>query len=646
MPPPPTGAHGLRGVPSRQLMPPPPTGAHARRDRATGMNTAVGKASARSRSPPTMVRSSDRYEDRRGKGRHYRVRGQRGRMAGLIEWPARPTGTPGSPSDPHGRGRYIGIVAQRTGGAPCNGTKGRYWLETLGCPKNKVDSEKLEGTMRAAGLSPARSPAHADLLVVNTCAFVEEAREESIDAILELASARRRGSRLVVTGCLAERYGDQLAAALPEVDVVAGFGAPVHFLDGPRRPVPAFDLLELPRPRARVPWAYVKVAEGCDRRCSFCAIPNFRGPQRSRHPEAVLAEVRALGPFVQEVVLVAQDLLSYGLDRSTRKRDGAFTATMQAVFDQPEPCSTLDAPRSAPLVEKRTPLVEERTPRAKRGRPKPIVALVERVRRLVPWVRLLYLYPSSVDEDVVEAICATGVPYFDLSLQHPSERLLRRMRRPGSGERFLELIAAIRAAAPDATVRSSFVIGHPGETDADHELLLEFLEAAELDWAGFFPFSEEPGTPAAAMKDTVPRQLALERLRQATELQDRITMCRRDALVGNELLVLVERPGVARSHREAPEIDGIVQVPRQLRVGSFARVRVVAARGTDLKAIPVDANGEPLALGTRTTVDHDTASTRATTRPAESVAASARSRLKAELARAPDPLTDDRGTER
>src|SRR5215204_4235573 len=196
----------------------------------------------------------------------------------------------------------------------------RFWVETLGCPKNQVDSDKLTGTLLRDGLAPAPGPDDADLVVVNTCAFIEDARQESIDVVLDLADRKRAGAELVVTGCLAERYGDELAEALPEADAVVGFGVPVTL--GPARSsqaearggaVPSLDLLELPRPPAAAPWAYVKVAEGCDRKCGFCAIPSFRGVQRSRTAESVLAEVDALG--AREIVLVAQDLARYGLDQ-------------------------------------------------------------------------------------------------------------------------------------------------------------------------------------------------------------------------------------------------------------------------------------------------------------------------------------------
>ena len=431
---------------------------------------------------------------------------------------------------------------------------GRYYLETLGCPKNQVDSDKLEGTLRGQGYLPVASADQADVVVVNTCAFIEAARQESIDTILALADARRAGARLVVTGCLAERYGDELARALPEVDLVAGFGVPlVEPGDAERigvpvelRRVPSFDLLNLPRPAAPAPWAYVKVAEGCDRRCGFCAIPSFRGAQRSRSAESVLAEIDALGPGLREVVLVAQDLASWGLDRS----GGAGRLARRP------------------------------------GAPLPIVDLVRRVSARVERVRLLYLYPSSLDDELVAAIVDTGVAYFDLSLQHVSRPLLKRMRRWGDGARFLERIAAIRAASPEATLRSSFILGYPGETEADHDELLEFIDEAQLDWAGFFTFSEEPGTFAATARagDRVPAELALVRLRECAEVQDAITARRRAELVGQSLHVLVDEPGQGRSHREAPEIDGIVHVPARLEAGAVHEVVVTGAAGPDLWA--------------------------------------------------------------
>ncbi len=349
---------------------------------------------------------------------------------------------------------------------------------------------------------------------------------------------------------------------MPEIDLVAGFGerlvggddtsadpAAVRVTLGRLRrgsvplvaPRGGFDLLELPRPRAAAPWAYVKIAEGCDRECGFCAIPSFRGKQRSRSVASILAEVDSLE--VREVVLVAQDLGSFGRDRSTG-----------VSFEAP--------PGEAPIVG----LVR---------------AVAERVDRL----RILYLYPTALTRPLIEAIVDSGVPYFDLSLQHASARLLTAMRRPGDGARFLERIARIRALAPGAVFRSSFIVGYPGETEQDHDELIRFLGAAELDWAGFFAYSEEPGTLAADLPDKVDPGLVADRLSECSELQERITWQHRRALVGTETDVLVDAPGVARSYREAPEIDGVVRVPHSLETGQIVNVTLTGAEGPDLEAV-------------------------------------------------------------
>ena len=425
----------------------------------------------------------------------------------------------------------------------------RYHLVTLGCPKNEVDSEKLVGRLGADGFAPTDDPADAELLVVNTCAFIGEARQESIDTILAMADAKAPGARLVVTGCLAERYHDELGAAMPEVDLVAGFGEEIHLSDASpsssptstavsigtkpsNRPVPAFDLLNLPRPRSSRPWAYVKVAEGCDRACGFCAIPSFRGPQRSRSIDAILDEVDQLD--AQEIVLVAQDLAAFGRDQGVGERS--------------------------------------------------IVPLVRAVADRVARTRLLYLYPSDLTDGLVDAICNTGVPYFDLSLQHVSAPLVRRMRRWGNGEKFLGRIADIRAREPEAAFRSNFIVGYPGETEDDHDELLRFVEQAQVDWCGFFAYSLEDGTYAADLDGRVADGLVAERLAELRELQDGITAAKRDRLIGREVEVLVDAPGIARSHREAPEIDGIVAVPAHLAAGTFTTLTVTGALGPDLEA--------------------------------------------------------------
>ena len=413
-----------------------------------------------------------------------------------------------------------------------------YFLETLGCPKNQVDSDKLEGRFAADGMTPVDSPDEADIVVVNTCAFIDEARQESVDTILSLSDQRREGAKLVVTGCMAERHGDEIAASLPEVDQVAPFGiditgstaVPVSL--GPTRRAPDFDLLNLPRPASARPWSYVKIAEGCDRACGFCAIPTFRGPQRSRSIGQILTEVDELQ--AREIVLVAQDLAAYGRDQGVGERS--------------------------------------------------IIPLVRQVADRVDRVRLLYLYPSDLTDALIDTICDTGVPYFDLSLQHVSPPLMRRMRRWGDGERFLRRIADIRAREPEAAFRSNFIVGYPGETENDHDALLDFVEQAQLDWCGFFAYSPEAGTYAMELDGEVDTGLRDERLAELRELQDDITAAKRDLLVGSEVRVLVDEPGIGRSHREAPEIDGVIVVPGTLAVGEFHDLTVTATMGPDVEA--------------------------------------------------------------
>ena len=414
----------------------------------------------------------------------------------------------------------------------------RFYIETLGCPKNDVDSDKIMGTLLADGLVATDDPSLADVVVVNTCAFIEDARKESIDTVLALESQRKDGARIVVTGCMAERYGQELADALPEVDQVAGFGVPVQFGKKPiavsSAPIPSFDLLNLPRPKSTAPWAYVKIAEGCDRNCGFCAIPSFRGPQRSRDIDQILREVDELE--VQEIVLIAQDLASYGKDRPSELGAGS------------------------------------------------IVPLVQAVAKRVARTRLLYLYPSDLTDELIHAMLETNVPYFDLSLQHVSKPHLRRMRRWGDGDRFLKRIEDIRALSPQAAFRSNFIVGYPGETEEDHDQLLRFVEEAQLDWCGFFTFSPEEGTHAMNQPDHVAQSLMNERIAELREMQDAITASRRDDLIGETVNVLVDEQGIGRTHREAPSIDGVVHVSDTLEVGKFYDVTITDAMGPDLLA--------------------------------------------------------------
>ncbi len=409
-----------------------------------------------------------------------------------------------------------------------NGSK--FHLVTLGCPKNEVDSEKLAGSLLSDGMEATDDLASADLIVVNTCAFIEEAREESIETILSLDELRNEDSEIVVTGCLAERYGSELQDVLPEVNRVAGFGVSVSLTK--KANVPEFDLLNLPRPASIRPWAYLKVAEGCDRACGFCSIPSFRGPQRSRDINSILEEVESLQ--VKEVVLVAQDLAAYGRDQGVGEKS--------------------------------------------------IIPLIEEITQRVDWVRLLYLYPSELNQQLIDVMCSLTVPYFDLSLQHVSSPLMRRMKRWGDAERFRDLISEIRRNSPNAVFRSNFIVGYPGETEEDQDQLIDFIKEMQLDWCGFFSFSDEQGTYASGLEGKIDRSLIIERLKELSCLQDEITSSKRDALIGERISVLVDSHGVGRTYREAPEIDGVVSVPDSCQVGEFTDLIVKGSLGPDLEA--------------------------------------------------------------
>ena len=410
------------------------------------------------------------------------------------------------------------------------GSGSKFHLVTLGCPKNEVDSEKLAGSLLSDGMEATDDLASADLIVVNTCAFIEEAREESIETILSLDEFRNEDSEIVVTGCLAERYGSELQDVLPEVNRVAGFGVSVSLTK--KANVPEFDLLNLPRPASTRPWAYLKVAEGCDRACGFCSIPSFRGPQRSRDINSILEEVESLQ--VKEVVLVAQDLAAYGRDQGVGEKS--------------------------------------------------IIPLIEEITQRVDWVRLLYLYPSELNQQLIDVMCSLTVPYFDLSLQHVSSPLMRRMKRWGDAERFRDLISEIRRNSPNAVFRSNFIVGYPGETEEDQDQLIDFIKEMQLDWCGFFAFSDEEDTYASGLEGKIDRSLIIERLKELSYLQDEITSSKRDALIGERISVLVDSHGVGRTYREAPEIDGVVSVPDSCQVGEFTDLIVKGSLGPDLEA--------------------------------------------------------------
>jgi len=443
-------------------------------------------------------------------------------------------------------------------------------IVTLGCGRNEVDSQNAAGLLTAAGYRVVDDPERADAVVVNTCAFVEAAKRESIETVLDAAALKEQGQArtVLVTGCLAERYTEELRVELPEADAIvpfADYGKLPSLLGGaPSPPAPSSSSLvpagrrALPmvfpappgalfpaRASARGPVALVKLAEGCDRDCSFCAIPSFRGRFRSRRPTEVLDEVAWLaGQGVSEVCLVAENSTSYGKDLGGRE------ALIHLLRD---------------------------------------LAGIDGLRR----VRLNYLQPDELTPGLLEEMAANPVvcSYFDLSLQHASAPVLRRMRRGGSAERFLDLVGRIRALDPDAAFRSNFILGFPGERAADVRQLEAFLEAARLDWVAFFAWSPEDGTAALELDGRVRAATARARVERVQELQDRLLAEVQAGWVGRRLEVLVERVedggAEGRSFREAPDADGVVRIedpPRSIRVGEYLPVVVTAAQGPELLA--------------------------------------------------------------
>ena len=429
----------------------------------------------------------------------------------------------------------------------------KFYLHTLGCPKNTVDAEEMASRLIAAGDVPVARPDDADVLVLNTCGFIAAARDESLETARALAAMKRRDQRLVIAGCLAEREPDTVRT-VARVDAVLGtkriaeIGAACH--DGvPDRPSPrTLDLAGGWRRVAGGVSAYLKIADGCDHVCTFCTIPSFKGPLRSKPMRLVLAEADLLvASGTKELVLIAQDTTDYGHDL----RDGTTLATLLRSLD-------------ARVVD--------------RG----------------AWVRVMYGYPHHVNDDLLEAIaaCRSVVPYLDMPLQHAHRDTLRRMKRGGSSEWHLALIERIRARVPEIALRSTFIVGFPGETETEFETLLQFLEAARIDHAGFFPYSREPGTPAGDDVAQVSEETKGERLERAQRLQQRIGLAANRRAVGQTTDVLVERHerhwAIGRSSREAPEVDGEVHVRASGAlppVGTFVRARVTGAAATWLHAV-------------------------------------------------------------
>jgi ribosomal protein S12 methylthiotransferase len=497
-------------------------------------------------------------------------------------------------------------------------------LLSLGCPKNLVDSEVMLGLAQRAGHELTHDAAEADVLVVNTCAFIDAAKQESIDAILEMARQKDDGRcrRLVVTGCLAERYREELRAEIPEIDAVLGTGevpriveaiegaaapaggaAPVTLyrrgpsvvgsgpatayvsarpaparrraaVDTAPRPLPTY-LYDADTPRTLTTprhFAYVKVAEGCDYTCSFCIIPRLRGQYRSRPAASIVAEARALAARgVRELLLVSQDTTFYGIDRGERGALARLLGQLDAVDD-------------------------------------------------LARVRLLYLYPTTVTRDVLDTIAGSSrvCRYVDLPLQHSARSVLARMRRPGGRATYERLLQRIRDRIPGVTLRTTFIVGFPGETDAEFEDLCAFVEDVGFDHVGVFTYSHEEGTSAHALRDDVPRREKERRRRQLMTIQRRVVTRRHRALKGRVLDVMVDGPSPehdwvlqGRLDGQAPEIDPVVYLtdcdPAAHVAGQVVPARIVGARGYDLVAAPtgdrrVPARGRPEAASRQPSV--------------------------------------------
>jgi ribosomal protein S12 methylthiotransferase len=438
---------------------------------------------------------------------------------------------------------------------------------SLGCPKNLVDGEVMLGMAQQAGHEITPDAKDADVLVVNTCAFIDNAKRESIDAILEMAEMKRHGkaSRLVVTGCLAERYREELRKEIPEIDALLGTGelpGIVEALQGRSPQAQPLRLYKKPTylydastPRVMTTprhFAYVKVAEGCDYTCAFCIIPTLRGEYRSRTRESIVAEARGLAARgVSELLLISQDTTFYGIDRQER---GALAALLREL-------NTIDGLR---------------------------------------WIRLLYLYPTTITDDVLAAMaeCEKVCRYVDLPLQHASAAVLKRMRRPGNRTTYDALLARIRSRVPGVTLRTTFIVGFPGETDAEFAELEAFVEDTQFDHVGVFTYSHEEGTRAYAATDDVPAATKKKRRDAIMKRQQRIVAARQATLLGTDVSVLIDGPSPehalvvqGRLEGQAPEIDPVVYLtdcdPSAFAAGDLIRARVVGARGYDIVVSPL-----------------------------------------------------------
>jgi ribosomal protein S12 methylthiotransferase len=455
----------------------------------------------------------------------------------------------------------------------------RYYLLTLGCPKNTVDSEGMAVLLGQAGYRGVAAPDDADILLVNTCGFLAAAEEESLAALRDLARRKRPGQTLIAAGCMAQRAGERIIREAPGVDGLLGtrrwmeivpfvqalrggkgerlFGR-YALLGDPAQP----HLAATPRPAVVAGSAYLKISDGCNAPCAFCSIPTFKGKLRSRPQAAIVAEAQALvAGGAQEIILIAQDTTDYGRDLGLA--DG-LPGLMQAIL-----AATPD----------------------------------------LRWLRLMYAYPGHVSSRLIEVMASDPrvCHYLDIPLQHGDERVLRRMFRPSQTDRLIETFGQLRAAMPDMALRSTFIVGYPGETEEEFQSLLRFLETIQFDKVGVFTFSPEPGTIACDLPNQVAEEVKRQRYARVMAAQQRISLARNQAQVGRELDILVESHGelsdrpsggrkkpvsLGRSYRDAPEVDGLVVIPSVLPIGQMARARITGALEYDLMAETVIGNRE------------------------------------------------------
>lgn len=449
-------------------------------------------------------------------------------------------------------------------------------LISLGCAKNLVDSEIMVGHLQAAGMAVVPEAREADVVIVNTCSFIDSSKEESIGHILEVHQSRglrkrRREQKLIVAGCMSQRFAKELPGEMPEVDAFIGLDqvtqvapiiericgtaraaseAPASFVTPRSTYIPDYDT-----PRFRLTprhFAYVKIAEGCNHPCTFCIIPQIRGRHRSRTVASVVAEARRLvAEGVKELDLISQDTTFFGMDTWEQR---------------PNPRTPVDSTRGEAL----TTLIRE-------------LNAIEGDF----WIRLLYTHPAHWSDELIRTIaeCPKVARYVDMPLQHISERMLAAMQRETSGAHIRDLVARIRAGIPGIALRTTFIVGFPGETEAEVDELCAFIEDTRFERLGVFRYSQEAGTRAAKMDEQLPPTEKERRWRRVMALQKRIATEVSHRAVGRRMKVLVEEPGIARGEADAPDIDGRVYVPRELPVGRFATVEVTGYKDYDLLAL-------------------------------------------------------------